>query len=381
MKSYSQMKVYPVNWETSKKSVSKDWIVRYVFTDNKGYEHNCSFKGMNHIKDHAERVKETKQLLIEEMQMLDSGYNPKTKEFEKIEGAPAINIDTPFIQALQVAIDNNPGVPSHIADMENTLKHVVKYSSQLRFHSKRIKDITKGDIKQLLLRMTNDGHSNYRINKTKAHLSGCFKFFTELDIFDTNFIKGISNLDHSPSKKEIIRTDEDFRKFHKIKDINRNVYVFLYIFFCSGSRFEEMTQVKKEDVHLDRSFFWVNLKKGGKHTRSMRPINMKAWKYWKEIYDLAGPNQYLFSYHQLPNDTPVKANSMYDISAKYLRMVGLNITGYALKGSWLNLVSKEHGLTKAQELAGHTTPNTTKLYAVDYEEHQVERNKDISVNF
>ncbi|RMZ58716.1 hypothetical protein D1632_14090 [Chryseobacterium nematophagum] len=29
MKSYSELKVYPINWETSKKSIVKDWIVRY----------------------------------------------------------------------------------------------------------------------------------------------------------------------------------------------------------------------------------------------------------------------------------------------------------------------------------------------------------------
>ncbi len=73
------MKVYPVNWETSKKSIAKDWIVRYVFTDQNGNEHNCLFKGMNHIKDHAERVEETKRLIEEETYLLEQGYNQKQK--------------------------------------------------------------------------------------------------------------------------------------------------------------------------------------------------------------------------------------------------------------------------------------------------------------
>ncbi|SIQ87958.1 hypothetical protein SAMN05880574_13018 [Chryseobacterium sp. RU37D] len=263
MKSYSELKVYPVNWETSKKSISKDWIVRYVFTDIKGIEYHCSFKGMNHIKNHAERVEETKRLIEEETYILDNGFNPKTKEYESLHEIPVINGKTLFLAAMQTAINNNPGVESHKTDLNNSMKHISKYAKMLRLHIKPIKEITKGDIKQMLLRMTNDGYSNYRVNKTRSHISTCFSFFTELDIFQINFVRGISVLKHTSAKKQIIRTEEDWKKFHSIKELNYNVYVFLYIFFYSGCRFEEMTQIKKEDVELDKSIFWINLKKGG----------------------------------------------------------------------------------------------------------------------
>ncbi len=259
------------------------------------------------------------------------------------------------------------------------MKHITKYAKMLRIHVKPIKDTTKGDIKQLLLRMTNDGHSNYRVNKTKSHISSCFKFFTELDIFEVNFVKGISDLKHKPAKKAIIRTPEEWEKFHKIKYMNYNVYVFLYIFFYCGSRFEEMVQVKKEDVEIEKSIFWVNLRKGGVHTRAMRPINFHAWKYWKTLYDIAKPNQYLFSFNQMPHDEPVTANSLYRIASRYLRKAGLNITGYALKHSYINMVTNVYGLSKGKELAGHTTERTTLNYAVDYEEQQVEKNKNIDI--
>ncbi|GAB0154773.1 hypothetical protein CHRYSEOSP005_00330 [Chryseobacterium sp. Alg-005] len=379
MKSYSNMKVYPINWETSKKSISKDWIVRYTFIDQKGVEHDTSFKGMNHIKDHAERVSETKRLIDEEIYMLDRGYNPKTKEYDSSNAIPIINGKTLFLAAMQSAIDNNPGVQSHIDDMTNSMKHISKYAKMLRIHVKPIKEITKGDIKQMLLRMTNDGHSNYRVNKTKSHISSCFKFFTDLDIFEVNFVKGISKLQHTSAKKAIIRTAEDWKKFHSIKELNYNVYVFLYIFFYCGSRFEEMVHVKKEDVEIDKSIFWINLKKGGMHTRAMRPINFHAWNYWKTLYDIAKPNQYLFSFNQMPHDEPVTANSLYRIASRYLRKVGLNITGYALKHSYINMVTNLYGLSKGKELAGHTTERTTLNYAVDYEEQQVEKNKNIDI--
>jgi len=379
MKSYSKMKVYPVNWETSKKSVSKDWIVRYVFTDKNGFEHNTSFKGMNHIKDHADRVLETKRLIDEETFVLDRGYNPKTKEYEDDSGLNLINPSTLFLTALNSCIAGKDCVETTKTDMENSMKHITKYATKLGLHMKKIKDITKGDIKQLLLYMKNDKHSNYRINKTKSHLSTCFTFFTELDIFQINFVRGISKLPHESAKKNIIRTDNDWNKFHSIQHMNYNAYMFLYIFLYSGSRFEEMIKIKKEDVELEKSIFWIHLLKGGKHTRAMRPINLNTFKFWKAIYDRAQPGQYLFSHNQMPNDEPVKVKSIYDLCTKYLKAAGLNITGYGLKYSYLNLVAKIYGITKAKELAGHTNERTTKIYAVDHEEHLVEQNKNIDI--
>jgi integrase len=378
MKSYSKMKVYPINWETSKKSVSKDWIVRYIFTDSKGIEQEATFKGMNHIKDHALRVQETKRLIEEEIYMLDMGYNPKTKEYNN-NNLTLVNPSTLFLSACNICIEAKDCVDTTRTDMENSMKHITKYATKLGLHMKQIKDITKGDIKQLLLYMKNDKHSNYRINKTKSHLSACFTFFTELDIFQVNFVRGISKLPHESAKKEIIRTDEDWNKFHSIEHINLNVYMFMYIFLYSGCRFEEMVKIKKEDVELEKSVFWIHLLKGGKHIRVMRAINLHSFKYWKIIHETAKPGQFLFSHNQMPNDLPVKANSMYDMCKKYFKKAGLNITGYALKYTYLNLIAKIYGISKAKEAAGHTNEKTTKIYAVDYEMQQVEKNKNIDI--
>lgn len=101
MKSYANMKIYPTNWETSKKSITKKWVVRYVFTDRNGIEHQCAFRGMNHLKNHAERVEETKRLVNEELYILERGYNPKTKEYDDGTGMKLVNPSTPIFKCLQ----------------------------------------------------------------------------------------------------------------------------------------------------------------------------------------------------------------------------------------------------------------------------------------
>lgn len=81
----------------------------------------------------------------------------------------------------------------------------------------------------------------------------------------------------------------------------------------------------------------------------------------------------------MPNDDQIKVNSFYDAASKYLKKAGLNITGYALKHTYLNMVTNKFGISKAKELAGHTNERTTLNYAVDYEEQQVEKNKNIDI--
>ncbi|KQR93277.1 hypothetical protein ASG01_08755 [Chryseobacterium sp. Leaf180] len=381
MKTYSEIKVTPRTWEKNLKSnLNKTWEVYYTFYDKNHRDGTViRFKGMNRCKTLHEKQQTTRFLIEEEIRNLNRGFNPITKIFE-IEDENLITDFTPFLTACKIAFKSFKGVSSTLSDVENSMKHITKYAEKLRIENKEIKSISKGDMKQLLLRMSADGHSNYRINKTRAHLSRFFSHFTELDIFDVNFIEGIKKLEHTSAAKTIIRSDDDWKKFHKIKDLNYDVYIFLQIFLYSGSRFTELAAVKREDVNLEKSFFWINLKKGGKHSRAMRPINMSVWNFWKSLYDRALNDQYLFSFNCLPNDEPIQPNSMYDLSAKYLKLAGLEMTGYGLKHTFLNLVSKQFGISKAAEIAGHTNTKTTERYAIDWQEHQVERNIKIDIS-
>ncbi|OPC30747.1 tyrosine-type recombinase/integrase [Elizabethkingia anophelis] len=380
MKSFTEMKVYPKNWDTLKSTVKKTWEIQYTFINNRGIEYPRRIKGMNHIKDHSERVTETKRIMEDETFLLSRGWNPITEEFEEItDTVELIHGRIPFLQSLDMAIKTFDITKDSAGDMKNSLIHISKYSIKLKLYTKEIKDVTKGDIKQLLITMSKDGHSNYRINKTRTHLSKCFAFFTELDIFQVNFIEGIKRLEHTPAVKNIIRTQVDWEKFHKLESVHPWLYRFANIFFYSGSRIEEMLGVTKEDVDLEKGIFYIILKKGGKHIRTMRAINMNAYDLWDNVLKETGHGQYLFGHNMKPGHDRLHRQTAYKIWKKNSAKVGLKVTLYSLKYAFLNQVSKLFGLPKAQELAGHTTDRTTKIYAIDYKEHQVERNKNIDI--
>ncbi|WPO89850.1 tyrosine-type recombinase/integrase [Chryseobacterium sp. HR92] len=378
---HSPIKVYPTSWDKRNQSnLKKDWEIRYsYFSDEFPNGKIIRFKGMNHCKTLNEKQDCTKMLIEKELFALSKGFNPVIREYEVIDDS-LISPSTPFIKALEISLKSFKGVDSTLSDYDNSVKHIKKYASKLGINHKDLNTVSKGDIKQLLMKMSEDGYSNYRVNKTRSHLSRFFSHFVELDIFLVNFIEGIKKLEHESSVRNIIRTSEDWKKFHSISKINHHEYAFAYIFLFSGSRFTEMAGVRKCDVELEKSIFWINLKKGGKHKRVMRPINMEVWRYWKEYYEIAATDEYLFSEHRIPGAHPVKARALNEAITKHLKLVGLKMKGYDLKATFLNLVSKEHGITKAKELAGHTTERTTRIYAIDYEEHMVEQNRKLKIN-
>ncbi len=58
-----------------------------------------------------------------------------------------------------------------------------------------------------------------------------------------------------------------------------------------------MLGVTKDDVDLEKGIFYIMLKKGGKHIRTMRAINMNTYDLWEQVMNETGSGQYLFSHN------------------------------------------------------------------------------------
>src|SRR5579863_9348596 len=87
--SISTPSVHPANWNQQGASLKFDWYIQYRFYDpslKPGDKHSkgkqCVIKGMNEFKSLADRRQITKDLLANEMNLLQvRGYNPITKMF------------------------------------------------------------------------------------------------------------------------------------------------------------------------------------------------------------------------------------------------------------------------------------------------------------
>ena len=80
----------------------------------------------------------------------------------------------------------------------------------------------------------------------------------------------------------------------------------------------------------------------------------------------------------MPGDVRENKKVRTNFGKKIFKICGIKCYLILLKYAFLNQVSKMFGLQK-QELAGHTNNRTTKIYAIDHNEHQVERNKNIDI--
>jgi hypothetical protein len=103
--------VHPKNWNEAGASVQIDWYIHYRFCDpefQKQYPKGKQFivRGMNEFKTLTERRNATKSILIDEQNLLQSGYNPITKKYApEITGDCIVKRSTPFVAALNAALE------------------------------------------------------------------------------------------------------------------------------------------------------------------------------------------------------------------------------------------------------------------------------------
>lgn len=380
MKSYSKMKVYPINWETSKKSISKDWIVRYVFTDIKGISHNCSFKGMNHLKEHTERVSETKRLIQDEQYLLDRGYNPKTQEYESHKPLNVVTEDTSFINAMNISLEKVKVSENTRESMKDPVKLIIEAANKTGKASLKISEVRKRDVRIMLDYLIEKGYSNDRYNRVKSNIGILYNYLVDLEIFEVNYIHFIKKLPHTPRKSTIYR-DDDKKKLKELKNSNYKLWRFLAIYYCSQSRITELRNLKLKDIVFNKQYFTIFEKKGKRYHEVIKPININVSKLWLELLNEAKPEDiFVFSNDLSPGIESCTKNSIcnnYKLWVK--KKLGINIDMRTLRHTFANDITSIYGIDEAQKALGHTNQKTTRIYAIDYAEQLLEKQKNLKI--
>ena len=377
---YSELKVYPSSWEKPiKANFKKVWEIRYKFYCAQypdGFP--IRFKGMGYAKTLEEKQQITRELIAAEISSLNKGFNPITKEFENDHNS--VSEITPFLSALDVArakIKVSAGMDIGIGDALALVKPVaIKYG----INTKPISEIKKRDIK-IILDEISETKSNDRTNKVRSSLIILFNYFIDLDIFEFNFIRSIKKLIHVPEKRKILR-NEGKEQFEELKTLNYKLWRFCTMFYFSGSRLEEFIKIDLSRIDLPGNKFQIFEKKGKRYHWVWKPINFQARDLWDEIIKEASPEApFLFGNDLKPSNVPTEREY---VSRKWKRWakdkLGIEADLYALKHTYLNDVTSVYGITAAKDLAGHTSEKTTRIYAVDFEDQVLEKQKAVNVS-
>ncbi|MFL5742365.1 MAG: tyrosine recombinase XerC [Flavisolibacter sp.] len=196
--------------------------------------------------------------------------------------------------------------------------------------------------------------SAHRYNIYRAYLLMLYKELVEMETVPANPVRDISKRKTLKKIRPVLSQEqrETISKHIKAKDYR--FWLFINLFFHSGGRIRELTQVKGKDVNLDAQTYTAIIRKGREHREVPRPIKSIALPYWKEFLDNCKPNEYLFGIDFLPADQPMVPDT---ITRRWQRLVkkGLKIDRdfYSLKHLNTSEIVDQLGDKAAAEQNGH----------------------------
>ncbi len=389
----SQPTVSPKNWKTGGIALlKKKWRIHYYFRDpsqpadwQERFPHGklITVKGMNEINDLSERRAVTQAILDTEKRLLDSGYNPVIK---KIVAPVAVNSHdvtekTPFLHALQKAMDTKKATKGVKIDLKSVLKYISPAAREISITEKNglklyLADLPVGQVRRkhiniLLNYMPNvkEYWSDNTFNQYRAHLSMLFKELLKFEAVEFNPVNEIERYDVDPEiRTGLTREQRHTIDMHLRKKKLHSFRLYCRIFYHSAIRSTELLKVQGKDVNLTRQTFKCTIKKG-KRTRTVnKTIKNIAVRYWKLALKNCGPEDYVFAKGLLPGPVPIQS---YQITLRWNRHVkaepkdgglGIPIDFYDHKHSNATEVAEEMGDDVASGLMSHT--NTTMLKKV-----------------
>lgn len=348
-------------------------------------------KGMNDYKELTDRQIATQSLYDNEIEKLEGGYNPRTgalpinqetqtDEVSKFVMAP----DTPFIAALRRVIHESHYSSEVKIDLRSVLKYTGFAALKLKIESKPINTIKKREIRAILkvLPEIKEKWSNRTHNYYKAHLSMIFKYLFNEDVIEYNPVDGIELMQHTVGKRDTLTDEQRIMIDDDLRKDNFGFWMFMQIFFHSGSRTTELLKVQEADVDLVKQEVEYLVKKGKVFRRVKRPIKDSVLIYWRIALSKCakGKNQYVFSEGLVPGDLPIRREQ---ISRRWRRWVknkkdangnpkyGENVPDwYSLK----HLNSTETAALIGKEAAAQHNAHSLKIFEQVYDVKAEERN-------
>lgn len=333
--SFNGFSVSPKNWDKPGADFKKDWLIYYTFFDP---EHpkgrRRQIRGMNVLKDLAGRRRLTRDIMTDELDLLQSGFNP-IKAVISPEVIPGtVSPDTPFIQALQVAFSKVQAVDETLIDMRSVVKGVEAAATELGFAGMPVKAVSRKYFKLIFeqCRKTNPRFSAKRQNKYRAYLMRLFRELIELEAVEANPLRDIAK-EREIVKARVLPTleERDLINAH----LRTNFYPFwraIQMFFGSGAREIEMFRLQGKHVDLANQRCLYVVKKGQVTREVWRPIADELLPLWVELLSVCRAEDFLFAKGLLPGAAQISAKQFGRRWRRHVKLgLGINVDLYALK--------------------------------------------------
>lgn len=382
--------VNPKNWKQITASIKKDWYISYRFYDPAQKERYPKgklriVKGMNSFNSLESRRRATQEIIKIESDILSDGFNattgayftPSTLEY-------VIKPTSFFLVALEKSLERLKTTKSSRYILKSCLKYISAASRQLGFETLEIQEIRRRHIKLILEQCGKNQapFSAQSYNHYRAYLMMLFKELLELDTIEMNPVTDIKKM---PVKRKIRATLSDKDRGVVDSYLLQNDPAFrryVHIFFHSGSRIAELTRLQGKDVDLANQRFKITIKKGSYEHEVWRPIKNVVVSFWEAAILNCGGEDYVFSIGLVPGCRQVLNEY---ITKRWKRIIKdilkIEVDFYSLKHLNLDETAAQLGIQDAADMAGHTTPVITLLYAQGEKDRQNERLKKVGNKF
>lgn len=390
---YSDLNVFPPNWNTQKASLKKLWRIEYRFYDP-AYRHlypngypKVIKKGISSYTNLVERQIFIQERIKEEEDRLTTGYNPILEALQSKAPISKVNSsvdikeatsallslaslspNTELNRALEIGRNSIKKEPQTNLDIKSVVKYTCIAAEMIGFH---ILPVSEVDSRVILLILNQVGilkgptwtPRNY--NYYRTYLQMVFKFLKKYKAIAHNPIDDIDRETELVKKRLIITEEERAVVSCNLKVTNYVFWRFLNIFFHSGSRGTEILRVKGKDVDLLNRRVLYLIKKGKKWREEYRAITKSAFKYWEEVMKTCGPEQYVFSRGLRPGDDIIRRSQLTRRWRTHVKKkLGIKADFYSLKHANTDEICRLLGIKAAADQNASTETITKKRYAL-----------------
>lgn len=377
--SHSELKVSPKNWQSCR-TITKDWFIFYRFYDS-GYKQQYPkgklivIKGMNKYKELQQRRGCALAIIDDEIEQLQNGFNPITKQkaaLQMPDNPNELTKRTLFIDALNFAkkeckVSDN----TMKGEIEWIVAQLDKAAKALKFEHIAVNDISLKHLYLICEKASYKADGSYsgdKFNRNKKVLRQLYKKLLILEVVPSNLPMSLERQKGAPRKKKVVLSKSEREKLVQYLEKNSPEFlIFIQIFFHSGARITEMLRLKVKDVDLISQEATYLVLKGRQYELKERPIKDIAVKYWKEAVKGAKRTDYVFSAGLLSGEVLLKENV---IKKRWQRVEEkLSISGgiYRLKHTNTTEVSKILGTKKAAEMNAESEEMIIKHYDLQHE--------------
>lgn len=380
-----KISVFPNNWKSKKAPVNIPWRINYWFyDDNLGVKKQVQLKGMNEFETVTERQLATKLIIQAELDRLkNKALNPVTKRMLTEDILPSVGISelSTLPEAMDFIYKSIDVAKSTLADLKCIIKYMKEAVTVLNLSSKSISYLKRKDFRAMFEYLSiKYKWSPNTYNRFRNYTMLIYSELMEYDVIEYNIIRDIKKK-KTIKKIKILLTDDDREIINqKLPLLNRRFWLFINIFFHSGSRITEFCRLKLSDIDLDKQEFKILVKKGKYFKEYMKPIKEVALPFWQEyLQGYTDKDLYFLSDDLRPGPNQIRSDQITKRWKLWVKKK-LNIEAdfYSLKHLNSDEVSAAIGIQKAQLLNSHTSTSTTKIYAINEYKREMEAIKNIS---